>query len=176
MDGLAVVLQQAGQSECAATLRDHGVTLSMLQDLYSKGRPRLLGDLKDLGVSKLASRQAIANALGKMQRSVSESVGDSESPSGPAPPGYLSVSLRMTGALGGDNCPLNGVLRNSVVYTQSRTVRELYDELQRDRGYAMGFESVRVSLAGSMMDAAQAAEAEIVDGMNLAFLGPNRGG
>ena len=67
-------------------------------------------------------------------------------------------------------------MRNSVVYTQCSTVRELYDELQRDRGYALGFENVRVSVAGSMMDAAQAADSKIVDGMNLAFLGPNRGG
>ena len=55
-------------------------------------------------------------------------------------------------------------------------MRELYDELQRDRGYALGFENVRVSVAGSMMDAAQAADSKIVDGMNLGFLGPNRGG
>ena len=105
MDGLAVLLQQAGQGDWAATLRDNGASLSMLQDLYEKGRPRLLNDLKELGVSKLAARQAIANSLGKMQRSgAAESSGDADEPkSGRAPPGYMSISLRMTGALGGDN-------------------------------------------------------------------------
>ena len=101
---------------------------------------------------------------------------------GPAPAGSVTVHVRCVGALGGELCPLNGKLRNTRVHTSAPTVRQLYDELQEKRGYAMGFTNVRVATSassngsrGQMLDSSDGSE-PVCDGMTLMIIGPNRGG
>ena len=45
-----------------------GTTLTALLELNATGRPKLLAKLKELGVSRLADRQAVATALSKAAR------------------------------------------------------------------------------------------------------------
>ena len=55
-------------------------------------------------------------------------------------------------------------------------MRGLFEDLARRRGYTMGFENVRVSVAGALVDAAQASGQELEEGATVMIIGPNRGG
>ena len=80
------------------------------------------------------------------------------------------------GALGGDNCPLNGKYRNTTVHTAQTTVRGLYEELKAKRGYVMDFGSLNVSVQGKQIDVSAASNAELCHGISVNCVGPNRGG
>ena len=151
-DGIGAVLQQAGLGDHASSLHAAGLSLGHAEDLLEQGRPALLMALKSAGVNSLSARQNVANALGKFFRNRGA---PSEAPSknalGPAPPGSATVIVRCAGALGGDSCPLNGVLRQSTVHTAAASVQALYEELRQQRGYAMEFSNVRVSLNLSLI-------------------------
>ena len=185
-DALTVLCAAAdASSEDVSALRSAGITFASLNATLDEGRPALLTLLKGAGVAVLSHRQAIANALQRHARTGSFTSGGPATTSsnafeavdpGPAPPGSVTVTIKCSGALGGDNCPLDGKLRSSRVHTTASTVRELYDELQRSRGYAMGFDSVRVGIQGEMLDPGEAASRGVSDGMSLSVIGPNRGG
>lgn len=183
-DALTVLCEAAGAPEDVSDLRSAGITFASLHaTLTDEGRPALLAFLKGAGVSVLSRRQAIANALQRHARTGSFTSGgpttsssNEEVDPGPAPPGSVTVNIKCSGALGGDNCPLDGKLRSSRVHTTAATVGEFYNELQRSRGYAMGFDSVRVGIVGEMLDPGEAASRRVSDGMSLSIIGPNRGG
>ena len=83
----------------------------------------------------------------------------------------------MSGAIGGPNCPLDGKLRESRVHVSAdSTVRRLWEELQEARQYALSFDNLRVSAAGQIVGAEDAANMRVADGMSISFMGPNRGG
>jgi len=65
--GMGGFLQDHGLDRLAAALGD-ALTLDESFELLDDGRPALLNRLKELGVAKLADRQALANALGKKYR------------------------------------------------------------------------------------------------------------
>ena len=176
---MTVLLRQAGvegHDGLAST------TVNTLLEALDDGRPKLLKKLKELGLEPLSARQKVANLVGRFARTGrfdgenAKSESDITQPDGPAPPGACTVSVRCAGALRGECCPLNGKLRNSVVHTKASTVAEFYDELQRERGYAMGLSNVRISVKGTMLDVSEAAATKVTDGMQIMILGPNRGG
>ena len=180
-DALAVILSSAGAMDELAALNTAGVALDALEEALEESRPKLLSLLKASGVASLTKRQAITNAVAKYVRTGSASGGAETSAAtsddpGPAPPGFITVSVRCSGALGGDNCPLNGKFRSTRVHTKAATIKELYDELQHNRGYALDFENVRVTANQAIIEPRDAAGKELHDDMHLMFLGPNRGG
>jgi hypothetical protein len=181
-DGLSLLLHTAGAAEYVSTLRNAGATLSSLQATLEDGRPALLAALKSLGVGALPSRQSIANALQRFARTGAfrhvTVVEDGAQDPGPAPAGSITIAVRCAGVLGGDNCPLNGKLRESFVHTVKDTsVRRFYDELKIARGYAMEFGNVRVSVSGVTVDPGEADRKRLTeDGTSVIIVGPNRGG
>jgi hypothetical protein len=75
------------------------------------------------------------------------------------------------------SCPLNGKFRDMRVHTAERhTVRELFEELKAARGYALDWQSVRVSVMGQVLDPGEAAARRLTDGTTIMLFGPNRGG
>ncbi len=183
-DALGALLATAGVGELTSTLRAAGITLDSLLKTLEDGRPQLLALLKTAGVSSLASRQATANALQRYVRTGSFAAGGNEASSadastddpGPAPPGSITITLRCAGALGGENCPLNGKFRSSRVHTKASTVSAFFEEVKAARGYVVDFGSVRASVEGVALDPGEAADKRLQDGMALMFFGPNRGG
>ena len=67
VSGIDAFLEQAKLSHLAAQLGD-GRTLRGLAEALEASRPSFLNELKELGVSKLADRQTLCNALGKARR------------------------------------------------------------------------------------------------------------
>ena len=63
VSGLDALLAEAGVGALAA-----GITLDALATEMAGGRPALLAYLKESGVSSLADRQKLANALAKAKR------------------------------------------------------------------------------------------------------------
>ena len=178
-DSLVILLNAANAPEYLTMLRDRGATLGSLNDILATSRPKLLSSLKDLGVTSLSKRQAVANALQKLNRNATEGGSNSDQNNadpGPAPPGSITVNVKVAGVLGGENCPLNNKLRQSRVHTKASSVRELFDELAANRGYTMTFDSVRVSVDGAFVDVAEASGRTLNAEMTLIFVGPNRGG
>ena len=89
------------------------------------------------------------------------------------------MRVRCAGALGGENCPLNGKFRQATVHTSAETVGALYEELKRKRGYALDFSSINATLAGVRIDPGEAESTQkalLSDGQQVTFVGPNRGG
>ena len=86
----------------------------------------------------------------------------------------MQVTVSAAGALGGDNCPLNGRFRKATVHTKAITVQSLYEELKEARGYQLGIKNVRFSVDGAIVDAPSATA--IAEGMSIFIIGPNRGG
>ena len=184
MDDIESLLQHAGVQDVDRAALS-GTTFDTLVQQLSAGRPRLISSLKELGVEPLTARQKIANALGRYIRTGTFAAGGATEstatestiePIGPAPPGAKTVSVRCAGALGGELCPLNNKLRNTVVHTKASTVGDFYKELQAARGYAMDLLNVRIGVHGTMLDVDEVAETRITDGMSIMILGPNRGG
>ena len=154
-----------------------------LIDWHTEGRPFFLKRVKELGVSALPVRQQIANAVGKLRREGPTAFAPAPGPESdslnvqpPPPPGFLAVTLRCAGNLGGDYCPGKGHLRNTTVHTRAGTVREFYEEMQGARGYALDFANVRVSVDGNSVDGPVAAQMPMQDGSAIMFIGPNNGG
>ena len=178
---LADILTAHGLLEHLPILSRSGVDTKELVALHAEGRPKLLARLKDTGLDRLPVRQAVANAVGKYLRegvavANNEAQGSDGMLPSERPAGSMLINLRCVGTLGGENCPGNGKLRQTTVYTLSPNVLGLYDELTRVRGYTQGYVNVRVSVSGKMLDAAEAAERKLEDGMSINFIGPNNGG
>lgn len=185
---LADVLNAQGLIEHLPILLRAHTTTSELVGLHVEGRPQLLQRLKEVGITALPVRQAIANAIGKFRRhgllgaeqaEVAAGSGSSSADSpASAPPGSVRINMRCVGTLGGDNCPGNGRLRQTTVYTAATTVQALYAELAAARGYTQAFANVRVSHQSGrgILDSGEAAALELHDGMSLSFIGPNNGG
>lgn len=179
-------LRLTGQTELESSLK----SLEHMIALYAEGRPKLLAFLKESGVSALAVRQQLANAIGRYIREgtfndrhaeeIRAAAPDPQaeelsSPLPLAPPGYFGVNVRCAGNLGGDSCPGQGYLRHTLVQTDKRTVFALYQELREKRGYTLEFHYLRVGVNGAMADAESAMSVAISDGMTVFFVGPNNG-
>ena len=187
-DSLAVLCEMSGLKDHIMVLRDAGITLPTLAAMHQEqGRPKVLKALKEAGISSLTARQSIANAVGKFSRTgccgdaTDESIAGSTDSIGPAPPGSVTVHVRAAGAMGGDNCPLNGKFRNTTLHTAAPTVKVLFEELRAARGYQLDYSNVRVSISGaqaqhSMVDADMVASTPITEGLQVMLIGPNRGG